>query len=232
MELKKAPHVNLESQKTLSLLLGLVVSISFLYVALEWRSTSSKAVSLEVINAFELDEALIIEDEQQEEQPEEPPQPEQAIEVQMPEEFKVVDNDKEVVAAVFVSADEGKAIPPPAAVIGTPAKVVEEVDEVFEIVEEPCEFPGGQTALMKYLNGAIQYPEVAIDNGIQGRVMISFVVEKNGKPTDVKVLRGIDPSLDKEAVRVVSGMPAWKPGKQGGKPVRQRFTLPVTFRLQ
>ena len=91
---------------------------------------------------------------------------------------------------------------------------------------------GGPAELNKYLSKNIQYPEIAADNGIQGRVIVGFVIEKDGKPSQVKVLRGVDPALDKEAVRVVQSMPAWKPGKQRGKPVRQRFTLPVQFRLQ
>ncbi len=104
--------------------------------------------------------------------------------------------------------------------------------KVFTVVEEPCQFPGGMGALMKFLSKNINYPEIAQDNGIQGRVIVSFIVEKDGLPSNVKVVRGIDPALDKEAVRVVKKMPAWKPGKQQGKSVRQRFTLPVVFRLQ
>ena len=94
------------------------------------------------------------------------------------------------------------------------------------------EFPGGQSALMKYLSENIRYPVIAQENGIEGRVICSFVVERDGSITDVQVVRGVDPSLDKEAVRVIQSMPKWKPGKQRGKPVRVRFTLPIVFRLQ
>ncbi|UKK55074.1 energy transducer TonB [Prevotella sp. E2-28] len=85
---------------------------------------------------------------------------------------------------------------------------------------------------MEYLNKAIKYPPVAEENGIQGRVITTFVVERDGSITDVKVLKSVDPSLDREAVRVVRSMPRWIPGKQKGSPVRVKFTLPVTFRLQ
>ena len=94
------------------------------------------------------------------------------------------------------------------------------------------EFPGGQGALLQYLSKSIKYPVIAQENGIQGRVSCSFVVEKDGSVTDVQVLRGVDPSLDKEAIRVITAMPKWKPGKQRGKPVRVKYTVPVTFRLQ
>ncbi len=108
----------------------------------------------------------------------------------------------------------------------------EEENAVFDIVEQMPLFPGGNAALMKYLNDNIRYPVVAQENGVQGRVVVSFVVEKNGSITDVKVVRSVDPSLDKEAARVVSGMPNWTPGKQNGSNVRVKYNVPVTFRLQ
>ncbi len=228
MEIKKSPKADLEKGKGLSLLLGLVVAVSVVFTALEWRSASINAnVGGNTLAQTDIEDALIIEDQKQEEPPEEQPKPEEKIEVQLPEEIKVVDNDKKVKEVTFVSTDEDKPLPPPA-----PPGDEEETEEIFTIVEEPCQFPGGMGALMKYLSKNIEYPEIAQENGIQGRVIISFVVEKNGKPSQVKVARGVDPALDKEAVRVVKGMPAWKPGKQQGKAVRQRFTLPVVFRLQ
>lgn len=108
----------------------------------------------------------------------------------------------------------------------------EEENKVFDVVEELPSFPGGQGALMAWLNDNIKYPVVAAENGIQGKVIVQFVVGKNGSISNVKVLRSVDPSLDKEAVRVVSNMPNWTPGKQNGASVNVRFTLPVTFRLQ
>lgn len=108
----------------------------------------------------------------------------------------------------------------------------EEENKVFDVVEEQPSFPGGQGALMAWLNDNIKYPVVAAENGIQGKVIVQFVVGKNGSISNVKVLRSVDPSLDKEAVRVVSNMPNWTPGKQNGASVNVRFTLPVTFRLK
>lgn len=108
----------------------------------------------------------------------------------------------------------------------------EEENKVFDIVEQQPLFPGGPAALMKYLSEHTKYPVVAQENGIQGRVTVQFVVEKDGSISDVHVLRGVDPSLDKEAVRVVKSMPRWTPGKQNGITVRVNYRVPVLFRLQ
>jgi tonB family C-terminal domain len=113
-----------------------------------------------------------------------------------------------------------------------PAPKEEVTQKVFDVVEVMPSFPGGQGALIQYLNSHVKYPVVAQENGIQGRVTISFVVERDGSITDVKVARSVDPSLDKEAARVVSSMPRWTPGKQNGSAVRVKFNVPVVFRLQ
>ena len=106
-------------------------------------------------------------------------------------------------------------------------------EEIFgDVVEQMPSFPGGQGALMSWLGSNIKYPVVAEENGVQGRVVCTFVVERDGSITDVKVVRGVDPSLDKEAVRVLKAMPKWIPGKQNGSAVRVKYTVPVTFKLQ
>ena len=106
-------------------------------------------------------------------------------------------------------------------------------DEIFEVVEEKPDFAdGGMMGLMRYLRDNMKYPTVAQETGTEGRVTVQFVVNKDGSIVDVKVAKGIDPYLDKEAVRVISSMPKWKPGKQRGVPVRCKFTVPVTFKLQ
>ena len=105
-------------------------------------------------------------------------------------------------------------------------------EQVFDMVEQMPTFPGGQQELMAYLGKNIKYPTIAQENGTQGRVIIQFVVERDGSISDVHVARGVDPYLDKEAVRVVKSMPKWLPGKQNGKAVRVKFTVPVMFRLQ
>ncbi len=111
-------------------------------------------------------------------------------------------------------------------------KPKEEETKVFDVVEQMPSFPGGMGALMQYLSSHIKYPVVAEENGIQGRVICTFIVERDGSITDTRVARSVDPSLDKEAVRVINSMPRWIPGKQNGTACRVKFTLPVTFKLQ
>ena len=126
-----------------------------------------------------------------------------------------------------VRSDIAVAAPPP-----PPAPKPEVSNKVFDVVEEMPSFPGGQGALMQYLASNIKYPVVAQENGVQGRVIVSFVVERDGSISDVKVARSVDPSLDREAQRVVKSMPRWSPGKQNGSTVRVKYTVPVVFRLQ
>ena len=128
--------------------------------------------------------------------------------------------------------DEGGEVLKAKEVIATePVKPKEEENKVFDVVEQMPSFPGGNAALMNYLSQNIKYPVIAEENGIQGRVVVQFVVGKDGHISDVRVAKSVDPSLDKEAVRVVKGMPRWIPGKQNGQAVTVRYTLPVTFRL-
>ncbi len=126
-----------------------------------------------------------------------------------------------------VRNDIAVAAPPP-----PPAPKPEVSNKVFDVVEEMPSFPGGTGALMSFLSSNIKYPVVAQENGVQGRVIVGFVVERDGSITDVKVMRSVDPSLDREAQRVVKAMPRWKPGKQNGSAVRVKYTVPVVFRLQ
>ena len=106
-----------------------------------------------------------------------------------------------------------------------------EEEEIFMVVEDAPEFPGGTEALLKYLREHIKYPPICRENNIQGRVLVSFVVNKDGSIVEPEIVKGVNPSLDKEALRVIAGMPNWKPGKQRGKEVRVKFTVPVNFRL-
>lgn len=138
--------------------------------------------------------------------------------------FKDVLGNDEVGGSVL-KAKEDIAAPEP------PKHVVEET-KIFTVVEQMPMFPGGEGALMGYLRDNIHYPTVAAENGVQGRVVVGFVVERDGSITDVNILRGVDPSLDREAMRVVKSMPKWTPGKQNGSAVRVKYQVPVSFRLQ
>ena len=149
---------------------------------------------------------------------------------QLDEKVAVSNENKEGVKDRTVEAvrnDIAVAAPPP-----PPAPKPEVSNKVFEVVEEMPSFPGGAGALNAFLSSNTKYPVVAQENGVQGRVIVGFVVERDGSISDVKVLRSVDPSLDREATRVVKSMPKWTPGKQNGSTVRVKYTVPVVFRLQ
>ena len=226
MQLKKSEQASLESSKIVYVLMGFVFVLSLCYVALEW--TEREVTKYEVSDTeFLFEEEVEIQQTSQETPP--PPPPPQVNEVEV---LNVVEDDKEV-ESIEVNTEDDKESE---VVIAAPVEVpVEEEEEevVFVIVEKMPEFPGGQQALFKYLSENVKYPVIAQENGIQGRVICQFVVNKDGSIVDVEVVRsGGDPSLDKEAVRVIKTMPKWKPGKQRGKPVRVKYTVPVNFKLQ
>lgn len=232
MEIKKSPRANLEKQKGGSFLLGLVLALSLIYVGLEWRSVSAEGVEIDRgLDVADIEDVLLIQQEQPEQPPEPEVVPEQTIEVALPEEFKVVDDSKEVAKVVLVSADEDRELPPPAPIIQAPVEEEAE-DTIFEVVEEQPVPPGGSIeAMLTWIQKNLVYPERALDNNIQGRVVVQFVVEKDGSVSQPKVVRGVDPLLDKEALRVVSKMGKWQPGKQRGKAVRSRYSLPIVFKI-
>lgn len=117
-------------------------------------------------------------------------------------------------------------------VIAQPEPPKQEETKIFDVVEQPPSFPGGQAALLSWLSSHVKYPPIAEENGIQGRVIVGFVVERDGSVSQVQVIRGVDPSLDKEAARVVASMPKWTPGRQNGQNVRVKYNVPVNFKLQ
>ena len=226
MQLKKSPKASLEDKKFTYVLMGLILVLSICYVAFEW--TEKEVTKYEVAEdlAF-IDEEIDIQQTTQETPPPPPPPAVQEVEV-----LNVVEDDVET-ETIEINTEDDKDVE---VVIAPPveAPVEEEEEEViFVVVESMPEFPGGQQAMMKYVAENIKYPVIAQENGIQGRVICQFVVEKDGKVSDIQVVRSSgEASLDKEAVRVINSMPKWKPGKQRGKPVRVKYTLPVNFRLQ
>ncbi len=226
MEIKKSDKANLENKKLTYLLMGFVFVLSACYVALEW--TEQEVTKYEVADTDFLieDEIEIQQTTQETPPPPPPPAPVQEVEV-----LNVVENDVETETIEIQAEDTKEEV-----VIAPPVEAVEEEEEeqtIFVVVETMPEFPGGQQALFKYLSENVKYPVIAQENGIQGRVICQFVVNKDGSIVDVEVVRsGGDASLDKEAVRVIKSMPKWKPGKQRGKAVRVKYTVPVNFRLQ
>lgn len=228
MEIKKSPKADLESKKSTWLLVGYVIVLAFMFVAFEWTKRDIKFDTSQAITDVFFEEEIIPITEQLEQVT--PPPPEAPS---IAETLTIVEDDADVEETAIVSSEElNQAVE----IKYVPVAVEEEEPEeqtIFEVVEQMPEFPnGGMAGLMQYLSKNIKYPTIAQENGTQGRVTVQFVVNKDGSIVDAKVLRGVDPYLDKEAVRVIMGMPKWKPGMQRGKPVRVKYTVPVMFRLQ
>lgn len=227
MQQKKSPKASLEDKKFTYVLIGLVFVLSICYVAFEW--TEKDVTKYEIADMdMNFEEEIDIQQTTQETTPPPPPPPApQEVEV-----LNVVEDDVET-ETIEINTEDQKDVE---VVIQAPveAPVEEEEEEViFVVVESMPEFPGGQQQLFKYINENVKYPVIAQENGIQGRAICQFVVNQDGSIVDVVVVRTSgEPSLDKEAIRVIKSMPKWKPGKQRGKPVRVKYTLPINFRLQ
>ena len=229
MEAKKSDKANLEKTKTMFTLLGLVISISIVILAFEWKSYDEKEEAMQLTQVVQEVEEMVIQT-RQEETPPPPEEPQQAETT----EFEIVDDDQELKNEFNLEAFDKKEnvegfIPPKLAV---EEEVVEEEEQtIFIVVEESASFPGGIQEMTNFIKNNLKYPQQARETGTQGKVFVTFVVEKDGSLTDVKVLRDIGSGCGEEAVRVVKSMPKWKPAKQRGKPVRMQFNLPVAFTL-
>lgn len=228
MEVKKSPKADLEGKFTTHLLVGAILALAVMFIAFEWSERDKRIVVDSGITEVLFEEEIIPITEQ--EQPKQAPPPPEAPKVE--EVLEIMDNDAKVEESTIQASDDTqKAVE----VKYTPVEVEEEeVEEqqIFQVVEEMPSFPGGTAECMKFLSKNIKYPTISQENGVQGRVIVQFVVNTDGSIVDAVVARGVDPYLDKEALRVVSMMPKWTPGKQRGKAVRVRYTLPVMFRLQ
>ncbi len=225
MDVKKSSKASLEDKKSIFTLMGFIVVLSLIYIALEWTKqevTIYENVALDVI----LEDEIEIIQTAEVLPPPPPPDVPEVIEV-----LNVVEDDVET-AEIIIDTEDDKD---KQVVIQAPIKgpvIEEDTDVVFMVVESMPSFPGGDAALFKYLSDNIKYPVIAQESGIQGRVICQFVVNRDGSIVDIEVVRSVDRSLDAEAIRVISGMPKWSPGKQRGKTVRVKYTLPVNFRLQ
>ena len=226
MQIKKSEKASLEKDKLVYVLMGLVFVLSLCYVALEW--TEKEVTKYEVTDTeFLFEEEVEIQQTSQETPPPPPPPAVQEVEV-----LNVVEDNVET-ESIEVNTEDDKEVE---VIIAAPVELpIEEEEEevVFKVVEQQAEFPGGPQAMFKYLSDHIKYPIICQENGIQGKVICQFTVNKDGSIVDIQVLRSSgNELLDREAKRVIESMPKWAPGKQRGKPVRSRFTLPVTFKLQ
>lgn len=225
MELKKSDSANLEKKRGIFLEIGFVVVLATVLLAFEWTTAKSEGEGLGTLDDLMTEEEIIPITRQQEIKPPPPPPPPKVTEV-----LNIVEDDVEIEDEVEIEdteADQDMEID----IVDIVDEEEEEDAPVFFIVEDMPEFPGGDLALRKHIAQNIRYPEIAKENGIQGRVFVQFVVNKKGMVEQIKVVRGVDPSLDKEAIRVIQNLPKWKPGQQRGKPVKVSFTVPINFQL-
>lgn len=237
MEAIKTVNEELRSQKSTSLLIGYVVVLAAMFVAFEY-TTRDVVVKEEgkIYESVVLEEDMIPITQQQE-----IVAPPPAAAPKVAEIINIVDNETELPEEEIETSEEvNQAITtvvgtgaPSAVATGPVGPIVEEVDDdrVYDVVEENASFPGGDEECMKWLRKNIRYPSICQEQGVQGRVIVAFVVNRDGSIVDVKVVRSPDENLSEEAIRVVKLMPKWKPARQGNKTVRSRFNLPVMFRL-
>ncbi len=226
MEEKKSPKANLENKKLMFTQIGLIISLALAWMVFEIKSYDQREIDESLLNREVVVEEEMTEITKQEEQK---PQP-----VEMPKQttqLEIVQDDVEV-EDIEINADveQTEIIEEYVAPEIEEEEVVEQ--EIFQIVEEMPEYPGGEKSLLEYVGKSVKYPQIARESGIQGRVFVNFVIEPDGSVSNVKVLRGIGGGCDEEAVRVIKAMKKWKPGKQRGKAVRVSYTLPVNFKLQ
>ena len=230
MEVKKSPKADLEGKKSTWLLIGYVIVLAFMFVAFEWTKRDVKIDVAQTVTEVVFEEEIIPITET----PPEPNTPPPAEAPKVAETLEIVDDNSDVEESTDILTEDNLPTQAKTNVTYVPVQVVEtepEEQTIFEVVEQMPEFPGGTAALMQYLNKNIKYPVIAQEQGTQGRVIVQFVVNKDGSIVDAQVVRSVDPYLDKEAIRVINTMPKWTPGKQRGKPVRVKFTVPVAFRL-
>ena len=230
MEVKKTAKANLENKKLLFTEIGLVLSLLFVWGAFEYTSKEKST------SAFEADNSVIIEEEMVPITESTPPPPEAAPKVPvLSDEINIVDDDIKLDDDTFMNLedDANMGVEIMDYVEEVAEEVVEEEAIPFQLVEEKPSFNGGDAnEFSKWVNSRLVYPEIAKENGVQGRVTLQFTVNADGSVSNVKVLRGVDSALDKEAVRGVSSSPKWKPGKQRDRAVKVTYIFPVIFQLR
>lgn len=226
MEQKKTTKANLEDKRNLFFLFGLVLSLGTILFAFEWTSSPSQATSLGTIESVTIEEEIIPITREQDVKPPPPPPPLKVVEI-----LNIVDDNVEIEDELDIADTEAdnETIIDVQPVI---ASEEEDVEHIFLFAEDPPEFPGGDKALYSYISKTVRYPVIAQENGIQGRVYVKFVVNEKGKVSNCEILRGVDPSLNNEALRVINSLPDFKPGKQRGRPVKVYYNSMINFTLQ
>jgi len=229
MEVKKSPKADLNSKRLLFTEIGFVAALLVVLLAFEWSSKDKKVATLDAGNQEIVEEEII---PITQETP--PPPPEVAKIPVLSDQIDIIDDDIKVDDNIMnLEDDSSLGVEIMDYVEAVEEEVVEEEAIPFQLVEEKPKFQGGDAnEFSKWVNQRLVYPEIAKENGVQGRVMLQFTVNADGSVSNVKVLRGVDSSLDKEAVRVVSSSPKWKPGRQRDRAVKVTYTFPVIFQLR
>ncbi|SRR6056297_955037 len=225
MEPKKNPKADLEKKRPVFLELGLALVLGFILIAFEWQTKPKDTETFVKEQESDFEEELV-ENTFREEIPKEPPPAPPPVTV----ELEIVDNDMDIDDDLDINMEDDQSTAMAVMDLDL-SEEEEEEEEIFMVVEEPPQFPGGISALRKHLAEHIKYPEIAAENQIQGTVYVQFVVRSDGNIGEAKVVRGVDPALNKEALRVVKNLPKWKPGRQRGKPVNVWYTVPIKFVL-
>ena len=229
MEIKKSPKADLEGKKGIFFEIGLVLALGALLSAFSFKMETKKEEVFVMPPEEPVEEEIIpITQSMMKPPPPPPPAPKLTDLIEIVEDDTMIDEDLEILDAEDDS-ENTEVTDYDADMFGDYEGEATGDTEIFMVVEDMPGFPGGN--VQQWISKHVKYPVLAMENGIQGKVYVQFVIEKDGSITDVKVVRGVDSSLDKEAVRVVKSMPKWKPGKQRGKPVRVSFTLPINFQL-
>ena len=226
MEIKKNQRADVARERGTSLMIGLVISLSIMFVALEWTQKDDVLTtdSYPMVDYVPTDMIPIT-------LPEKKTVPPPPAAVAKAEIIQIIDDDADVDDDIMSSIEDNQDWFDPQEYEYVIVEPEPEPDEIFMFAEDQPEFPGGTAALMEYLRKNIKYPSICRENNIQGRVLVTFVVNKDGTIVDPEIVKSVNPSLDKEALRVISNMPNWKPGYQRGKPVRVKYSVPVNFKL-
>lgn len=227
MEVKKNPQADLENKKGLYLEIGLVVILAISLFVLNFKSYDNEKVEISQRTAMDEIDETIIQTAEDTPPPPPPETPEVTTELTIVEDDAVIENELGI-----VDMSEKNAVNEEVVQVVVEEEVEEVEEEIFTVVENDPEYPGGMEALYKYLASNIKYPALAKENNITGKVYVTFVVEKDGSIANPRILRDIGGGCGQEAIRVVKSMPKWKPGKQRGEAVRVQFNLPVSFNLQ
>ena len=229
MEVKKSQKASLENKRLLFVEIGFVIALLIVLGAFEWSSKEKQEATLLADNTEIIEEEMI---PITQETP--PPPPEIAKIPVLSDQIDIIDDDIKVDDNILnLEDDDDLGVEIMEYVEGPEEEEIEEEAIPFQLVEQKPSFRGGDAnQFSKWVNERLVYPEIAKENGVQGKVMIQFTVENDGRVTNVRVLRGVDPSIDKEAVRVVSSSPKWSPGKQRDRAVRVTYTFPVIFQLR